>query len=197
MVYFQTLQEILSNPVHAILKAKKERNTNKSVAILFVDWVLFALGASLVMFKFAKFFTLLVFFSVFVLGLLGSLFFSLLVQIIFNILGSKGKYFDALTALAYSKFPLSLGVVIVSVLSYLPLAGLLISIIVLSIFGAMAIATFYRGLKELFGLDIITTWIGIGLLMFVLFVAFYLGVMINFSTNLFLNKFTQPSFPLY
>ncbi|MEM5801933.1 MAG: YIP1 family protein [Candidatus Aenigmatarchaeota archaeon] len=192
MVYFQTLKEILINPVSALAKAKRERNLNKTLIVLLVDWVIFALAALVVSRLLSTLATrgasFLLAPIVFFLGFLGSLFFALLTQILFDILGGKGKYFEALTPLAYSKFALSLGVFLASLFSMLPFIGLLLSLVVLSLFGAMGISIFYRGIKEMFGIDMITTWVGIGLLVLVLVFSFYASVMLFGISSGFLSQ---------
>jgi hypothetical protein len=190
MVYFKTIKEIFLSPVSAIKKAKKEKNLNKSLTILFVDWVLFALSALILSRNLASsiptisplFFGLFVFF----LGYLASLLLGLIIQIIFTILGGKGGYFESITPLSYCELPLSLGVFLAGLFSLVALAGLLISLIILSILVAMSIAIFYRGIKEMFKVDLITAWIGIGLIFATLFFAFYLSMIFSVP-NLFMS----------
>jgi len=176
MIYLKTINEIFANPVGALMKAKKEKNIEKTLIILVVDWVLLALSFLLVGSNFLYVYFMAM--MIFSLGITGSIFVALLAKFVFNILGGKGGYFEALTPLAYSELPISVGFLLAGIISLIPYIGMILTVVPIAIFAALGIPTFYRGIKEMFGLDMITTLVGISILAGVMIISFYASMLL-------------------
>ncbi len=171
------LYEIVINPISAITKAKKEKNLSFTFLVLIVAWILIAAAVTFV-YKFGGRTTLTeltsldILISIFVGGLFVSLLGGMLVKIVMVILGGKGKYFEGLTSLAYSILPLSKGFLLAAIFSLLSIYGIMLSFIVLIIFCAISVSVFFRSIKELFGTDTVTTWVGVGIMSFTIILTF-------------------------
>lgn len=173
------MSQLLFNPTSEILKAKKEKNLNSTLIILLIESILIGLAAYILSTKtLAQ--PLLAILVVF-LYLASKLFYGFLIQIVFTVLGGKGKYFEGLTSIVYAMFPIASSFFVSSILVLIHPVGVLLSIIILLIFSVMGVSTFYRGVKELFNVDMIVAWIGISILVLSTVVAMYLMV---FSTVL-------------
>ncbi len=184
------IKEILINPVSAITRAKKEKNITRTSSLLVLEWVL--IGLAITTISRGSLTGVMSALGAFIIGLPSVLFLALLLKIVMTTLGGKGKYFEGLTAVTYGLFVISLGILVSSGLFYLPLSGLLLALMTLSIVSALGIATFYRAVKELFSADMITTWVGIGLTS----VGIVLGIYLTFTLllagnpNVFQNMLT-------
>ncbi|MCX6815572.1 MAG: YIP1 family protein [Candidatus Aenigmarchaeota archaeon] len=178
--------DILKNPVSALEKAKKSKNTNKSIIVLAESAILFALTSIVAIMKgtgFAPASYSLVAVSaiiIFLVILIFSMIIGYAMKIIVNILGGKGGYYEGLTAISYSLMPVSVAVFVSSLLS-LVTGGPIIGIIVLIIGFASGISLLYRSIKELFKTDMLTAFIAVSVLILVLFVA----SSISFGLSLF------------
>jgi hypothetical protein len=159
--------EILINSVAAIKQAKKEKKMNTTLCMLIFEWFLIALGTFLLLKK------LVVTTTFFFLGIVGSLFLGFLVQLVFTILGGKGRYFEGLTSVVYSLLPMSAAVILSSIFVHLPVIGVLLSFVVAVLFVLTGLAVMYRAVKELFSTDMITTLVGMGILGGGIVLAFY------------------------
>jgi len=185
----ERVKEILTNPVAAILKAKKEKNINKTMLILLLSWLLTAIS-----FFFVTFNTMLTivalgsFIAVFVSGILFSLFYSYIVDLVMNILGGKGKYYETLTATTYSSLPISVGLFLTSILFLInQLLGLTIGFIIISITTALTLSIYFRAIKEFYSTDMIITFIGFFLIIYIFMVAFYISIAFTMSSSIFFN----------
>ena len=197
----------LFNPIEVLEKEKEEKNTVKSIVILLVASAVLALSAAIGIFRVlssvlgttgfdlgyfgAGLGTGIVAVIVFVLVFIGGLFFGLVLKMIFTVLGGEGGYFEGLSVIAYSLLPFSIGALISSVCTFIPFVGGVISFAALAIFGAVAYATLYRASKELFNTDMITSFIGITVLVGVMVLALYISL---FSTLMGLTGII-PEFP--
>ena len=160
--------EILTNPATAVKQAKKEKKMSTTLCMLIFEWFLIALGTFLLLKK------LVVTTTFFFLGIVGSLFLGFLVQLVFTILGGKGRYFEGLTSVVYSLLPMSAAVIFSSIFIRLPVVGVVLSFIVTVLFALTGLAVMYTSVKELFSTDMITTFVGIGVLGGGIALAFYL-----------------------
>lgn len=157
-MYAETLKQLLANPIEAIKLAKKKKDMNTVVALMITEWIFFTIATAVIMPKS----TILI--AVFVGGIIATLFAGLLAEITFKTLGGKGAYQEGLTTVVYPLVPLSFGLMISSFLLLGKYVGAVIALFVASIYGVMSLATVYKTAKELFRLDMITTWVGIGVL---------------------------------
>jgi len=176
----ERLKELFKSPTLAISKAKREKNISKTLWILILTWILFGLSIFIVS---AKMFTIMISIgvavSVFLIGLLCSMFCGYLIEIIMNVLGGKGKYYEGLTTATYAKFPISFGFIITALLSLIhPFTGV-IGFVIIAITVALGLSIYFRGIKELFGTDTLTTFIGFVVLIYVFVIAVYATIIIS------------------
>lgn len=171
--------EIVKNPVSALMKAKKSKNMNYTITTLVIAAILFALSSVIVLFNVlgitaalavATFIT--VFLSVIVVGLL----FGLLLHIITKTLGGKGDYFEGLTTITYALIAPSIGFLITAILMFVPWIGTPIGVIVLALTLAHGISLLYRGVKELYKVDMVTSLVVISVLIMTIVFAMWMGV---------------------
>ena len=166
--------DILRNPVKSLAIAKKSKNMNKTMLALVESSVLFALAAGILVARTSLLTELLLMstVAVFLVMLIGSLLMGLVVHISASTLTSRGKYFDGLTSVVYGMLPISLGFFLTSLVSFIPFSiGL--QIIILAITLAVGISTVYRGIKELYSTDMVTSFIVVSVAILVIFVAVY------------------------
>jgi O-antigen/teichoic acid export membrane protein len=183
----ERLKEILANPTTAIAKAKKEKNLNKTILLLMLSWILVSISFFI---SFYKELLILVAFgstiTIFLFGMLFSVFLSYLINIIMNILGGKGKYYDSLTATTYSSLPLSFGLILMSITSAIvPMLGLLVGFILVAITLALSLSIYFRAIKELYSVDMFTTFIGFLIIIYVFMLSMYLSTTFSIGSALF------------
>ena len=170
------------DPVKTILKAKKEKNMAKTLGFLIITSLIFGISSILLMKNFLFGSTALIFgVAMFLISLIFALVFGLTIQISATILGGKGKYFEGLTSITYPLFYLSIGLLAISLLSFLPFTGAL-NIIIIFVSFATAVSVLYRGIKELFSLDMVTTFVVVSIQTLVIVVAIYSTMMMNLGT---------------
>ncbi len=175
------------NPLKCIEGMRKRRDYSRPLAYLAVASVL--LGFSVVLgfnilslspvitmpayaYDYARVFAVAAF-GTFVTGLFISWAFS----IGMNMLGGRGKFYEGLVSVAYPLKLLSIGVVITAVSSYAGLAGGIISFLALTTFGILGYTAMLRATKDMFGVDMITAFIGVSALLVVIMMAFYSSLM--------------------
>jgi len=183
----ERIKEILTNPVIAIAKAKKEKDISKTVMILVLSWILISMSF---FFSFYKGIIFLVAFgstlTVLLFGIIFSIFLSYLINIIMNILGGKGKYYDALTATTYSSLPISIGLFIMSLVSAAyPMLGMLLGFILIAITIALSLSIYFRSIKEFYSTDMFTTFIGFLIIIYVFMLSIYLSTAFSMGSTLF------------
>lgn len=166
--------DILRNPVKSLAIAKKSKNMNKTLLALVEMSILFALATGILVAKTGLATQLLLTstVAVFLVMLVGALLMGLVVHISASTLTSRGKYFDGLTSVVYGMLPISLGFFVTSLLTFIPFSvGL--QIIILTITLAVGISTVYRGIKELYSTDMVTSFVVVSVAILVIFVAVY------------------------
>ncbi len=168
--------DILKNPVAAVMKAKK-KNMGKTAVTLIESCILFGLTAAIVIMQTgglsqtAVFLAAVSFTYLFVLVLVASIVFGYVLKIIATTLGGSGKYYEGLTVVAYTLVPISAAMFVASILSFLPVVGVLLNIIVLSVGFALGVSLLYRSIKELFRTDMVVALVAVSVLVIVLFIA--------------------------
>jgi hypothetical protein len=174
------IKRLLLNPADAIRegKAVNKNNIEKVSSLLLIEWFIIGLANVIVYANLGKLTMFSLGLTVFFLGISLILFFAFLLKIVMITLGGKGNYYRALTALVYGTFALSIGILISSPFFYVPKFGFLFGLLFLSISGALSIATLYRAVKEFFETDIMTTWIGMGLVATGLTIGIYLTIIL-------------------
>jgi len=172
------IKKLLLNPADAIKEAKNRKNVDTVSSLLLIEWFIIGLANVIVYANLGKLTMFSLGLAVFFIGIPMILFFALLLKIVMTTLGGKGNYYKALTALVYGTFALSIGILISSPFFYVPKFGFLFGLLFLSIAGALSISTLYRAVKEFFETDIMTTWIGIGLVLTGISLGVYLTIVL-------------------
>ena len=170
------------DPVKAIARAKKEKNMAKTVGALIAVSFLISAASVLWIGKIFSFGTVALMFgiSAFLIVFVAVIVFGYLIQLAATILGGKGKYFEGLTSMTYAMVPLSAGVFISALLSFLPYTGI-INALILAVSATAGISILYRSIKDFFSTDMITAFVVVSVFMVsVLFTAYILAFM-NFS----------------
>lgn len=167
--------DVIKNPVKALERAKKERNMTKAVITTVVASVIFAIGVALTSVMTLPIATTTGFAGIFFLfALIAILFSGLITELSANVLGGKGQFFEGLTVTANAGILLSIGFLISSIFSLVPY-GIVVSVIAFGVFFALSIATLFRGIKEMFKTDMMTSFLTFIVLMVTLLVAMYFG----------------------
>lgn len=176
--------DIIRNPAKSIAGAKKRKSMNRTLIVAVESAVLFAVAAAVVMAKTG--FSALVLaaaVSAFLFVLICILLFGLIVQIAATTLGCRGKYYEGLTAAAYSTVPMAVGVFVVSLLALVPMAaGLRLMVIALTF--ALGFSLLYRAIKELFATDMITSFVVVSVSILAVFAAVYVSFGFSMLTNM-------------
>ena len=175
-MYWKSMGDLLTNPIVEITRAKREKNLLKTISFLAFNWVLIAIGASVLLTSASPVPQALIFIGVLSGGIVFSLFKGVLVRIVMTTLGGRGNYFEGLTSVVYLEFPISIAVLLTGLLSVTSINGLVISLILSIVLFLIGIATFYRSIKEFFSVDIITAWIGVSILIMGIVAACYLTI---------------------
>ncbi len=166
--------DILRNPVKSLTDAKKKRSMNKTILVLIEVSVIFAAATGVLVAKAGLFGILLLASAaaIFLVALVGMLLLGLVVHIITATLGGKGRYFEGLTTVTYSMVPLSAGVLIVSLLAWVPLTTG-IQIIVIALTFALGLSVLFRGIKELYSIDMVTSYVAVSVAVMAILIAVY------------------------
>jgi hypothetical protein len=175
------VKELLLNPVEAIKRAKNKKGIDKVSSLLIIEWFLIGIANVIIYANLGKLTMIGIGLAVFLLGIPLALFLAFLLTIIMRVLGGKGDYYNGLTPIVYGTFAISIGILVSSPFFYVPKVGFIFSIFILIISGALSIATFYRAIKEMFSVDIITTWIGLGLMVAAITFGAYLTFILLFG----------------
>lgn len=165
--------DIIKNPAKSIMDAKKRGSMKKTGLVVIETAVLFALSAGIPAAAVMTGVLLLgLIVSVFLISVIAMLLLGLILNVSATTLGGKGKYFEGLTAAAYSFNPPSIGIFIASLLTFVPLsAG--IQIIALAVSFALGLSLLYRSVKELYRTDMITAFIVVLIAVAAIFAAVY------------------------
>lgn len=111
--------------------------------------------------------------AAFFIVFIGGLFFGWIMKLIMTILGGEGGYFEGLATIAYPVLTAAIGILVAMVLSYIPVIGIGLSFLTIAIFFAMAYAFMFRFTKEMFEVDMITSFVGITVLFAIVAISIY------------------------
>lgn len=182
----ERINELLTNPVSAISRAKKEKELKTTLLILLFEWFLIGISA-LILLKRVNTAVIGFFF-----GIVATLFSGFLTQIVFTCLGGKGRYFEGLTSNVYSILPISAASVLSSIFLYLPGIGVLLSFITFAIFTVLGLSILYKSVKELFSTDMVSSLVGINILIAgVIFALYFAFLQYAALQGEFLFRFSQ------
>jgi len=163
------INELLTNPVLAISKGKKEKDLKTTFIILLFEWFLVGVSALILVNRVNTAV------GIFFFGIVATLFSGFLTQIVFTCLGGKGKYFEGLTSNVYALLPVSTASIFSSIFLYLPALGVLLSFITFAIFTVLGLSILYKSVKEFFSTDMVSSLVGINILIAGVVLALYLA----------------------
>ncbi len=177
--------DIIKNPVKSLSDAKRVKNLRKSVLTLIETSVLFALASGIVVAGsgLSEVFLLGSIASVFAALFIGLLLLSVIVNVVVTTLGGKGKFFEGLTVVSYSMLPIGLAVFVSAIASLAPFTGG-IQLIILALGFALGLSMLYRGIKELYKTDMITSFVAVSVTILTLLLATYASVGLSMLTNI-------------
>ncbi len=186
--------EYYLNPQEFFKKTKGNKDIFGSLVYLLAGSLLFCIGTAVNSgspFLEALFSTANI--ILFLLLFFGGVFLSYLFHLTFVSLGGKGKFMHGLTTVGYSTLMASVGFFLFSIFIYVAnfletgsfLTGLflILSVASMAVFGVIAYASLYVGSKELFGVDMLTAFVGVSIITGILFVIAWMG-MISFTGNM-------------
>lgn len=182
--------KLLTSPVEAVKEAKKEKNTGKTVGMLVISAILFVASFAIFQLRTISLQTSTTFFVGIFIGILVlGLFYGFVTKLVMGILGGKGRYFEGLTSITYSIFPVSVGTIISAILLYIltyisagasfevigisSMITMFISTLVFMVFLSIGMATFYKSLVELFEVEMVVALVGAGILTGTLILSMY------------------------
>ena len=169
------------NPGDQLNIAKKKHDILSSVMVLVATSIIFAVSSAITMSRTAILPSVIgvdlasVAISVFGIVFAGGFFFGWVLTLVSNTIGAKGDFFEGLTIVTYSLLYLSFGFLLSGILGLIPspVAVMLLSFASVTVFGSLAYATLLRGVKELFDVDMLTSFVIVTVVFGVLMFAFY------------------------
>jgi hypothetical protein len=176
--------DIFRDPGKALANAAKKKNMQKTWLVLAESSVMAALAMAIISLPktgsiaASGMLVLNVFILIVAVAIIGGY----VLKIVANTLGFKGGFFEGLSAVSYSFIPIGAGILATSVLSWLPL-GIAIGAIILSVAFAMGVAIFYRGVKEMFRMDMITSFVAVSIITLAFVIGLYASLGLNTLAN--------------
>jgi len=165
---FQTLKELLIAPHQIIAKKARAKDRNEAVVMLTINWILIALGVSLISSNYSLGPALLVF------GIIGTLVLAFFIYLAFTIVEGKGDYTTVLISLTYPFFGVSFSTLVISIISlWSAVVSIFIGIILLLLYFTVGLTGMFRVLKENFKTDLISVWVVISLLILAIVTSIY------------------------
>lgn len=169
------------NPGDMIANAKKKRDMLGSILVLVAASIVFAVSAAMTISTSSVLASVsavnmgTVAVAVFGMVFLGGLFLGWLLSLAANVLGTKGGFFEGLTSVAYALLYLSMGFLLSGLfaLTSNPFLMLVASFVSVMTFGVIGYMTMFRAVRDLFGVDMITTFIIVTVVMSVAGFSFY------------------------
>ncbi len=174
--------DIFRNPGKALAAAAKKKDMKKT-AIILVESAIMA-AAAMVVISIGNAGAALavlagnVLFLVIAVGIIGGY----ALKIAANALGLKGGFYEGLTAISYAFVPVAAGILIATVLSRIPL-GIVAGAIALALMFSMGVAILYRGIREMFKTDMITSFVCVSIIT----LAFVIGLYASLGLNMLVN----------
>lgn len=178
--------DILKNPAAALEKAKKTRSSRKAWLALIEASILLALAAAIV--SYVAFGSALIavtaIIATFVLSLVFGVILAWVVKLAATTLGGKGEFREGLVVVSYSMIFLGSGLFVASLLTRIPFVGIVLGALVLLATAATGLATFYRGIKEMFRTDMIVALIAVSVVVLAFLIALWGTFGLNMLGNL-------------
>ncbi len=167
--------EILWNPI----RNKKDVRIERSATLLVIEALLVAIAVAVMLVNpmLAKVVPSIAAASLivgaFVLVLFCGVYTAYVLDLILRVLVNKARYTEAFAVITNSFLALSIGILVASVLSYIPFAGPALAYIVIVPLAALSYALMFKLIKTLFGTDMITAFVAVTVLWAVLGISIY------------------------
>ena len=182
------VRELLTNPISPIKKARKKKNLIEVMNVLVLSSIITALSIGIVVLKLYSspltglelYISAAVAAVVFMIVFFMLSLFGFIIKIIAVNLGGRGKYLEGLTCIAYASIAPSIGILISSLMLYVPF-NIIISAVIVAVTTALGLSTLYRSVKELFRMDMITTLVTVFMTMLSVI---YIVVLLNGLTKI-------------
>lgn len=191
--------EIIKYPLKVIEKAKKTKNMNRTLTVLIEAAIIFGIATAVIIAKLPLAFGSVIAVAIaasFVSGLLiviiAALFLGLVLHTTAAIMGGKGEYYNALTIVSYAMVSPVIGILIAAILSFIPVIGMIIGLIVLAITIAHGISMLYKGTKELYSVDMVTTLVIISIVTISIIGAVWIAAATNIASFSSFGSFITP-----
>ena len=186
------MELLLLKPTSAISKSKSPKGMNATMEILMASWGMIALALFIITGSLPLMVRVGFSFVAFAVGVLSTIFYGFLLQVIITNLSGRGQFYHGVTALTFAKFQVAVGILIACVLLHLGILGVFLAVITSLFFVMNAISTLFRAVKEFFAVDTLTSLIGIGILVAGTVITFYAILIGTFTVNQgnFLNYFS-------
>lgn len=166
--------------------AEKKPTLKKSLEVLILVATVFAIAALIATPLVTKFLPQTLLFNLativgavaigtWLIVFLGILFTAWLLQLTLVNLGAKGEYIHGLATLVYSTLPISIGMLLAAIFTYIPFVGSLLSFIAIAVFGVIGYALVYRLIIAYFKTDMITSFVAVTILTGVIILAIYIA----------------------
>jgi hypothetical protein len=133
-----------------------------------------------------------IFGAVFLAILIGGIFVGWIFSVVMNVLGGTGGALEGISAVTYSIFPVSIGTLAASTAAYIPVFGPVSSYVMIFLFGALGYAILYRATKEFFDVGMVTSFVGVSLLLAAGTGAFYASFLASASDINTILQFIKP-----
>jgi len=167
---------LIREPVKSIAKAKN-RNMMRTYKLLLAEWIIIILAFLAVPLAAGSVMGLEAIVATFVMGIVLTLFFGYLMTLAMKILGGKGDFYHGLTVLVYTVYPLSLGALVMSIVSLTAsLIAMLLGLIIVSVLAVMSFAMFFRTIMDLFRVDAIRAFIVFQMMFLEFYILLILGM---------------------
>lgn len=163
------LLDVINFPAKAIASSRK-KGEKHVVRLLLLNSLLAALAGGLLLLRLSLVSSLYLGAAVamastaFLVVFFASLFFAYVLHVIVNTLGGSGRYNDALTCIVYASSAPALGFLVSSLLMFVPLLGIMSSLLVMALTAALGMATLYRAVRELFRTDMLVSFVSLNIL---------------------------------
>ncbi len=163
------------------LKRKREVDYNNAIVRLVVAAILLGISAMIMTQALPAMVTSVLqptYLSVgiILLALAGGFFLPVVLQLVMTTLGGKGRYVHGLFAISQTMLVMSVGIFIFSILAYVPVVGNIVGAMIATVLIAVAYAQLYSLTRNLYETDMITTFIGVSILITAMFMLGWLAV---------------------
>ena len=185
------VRELLTNPISPIKKARKKKNLIEVMNVLVLSSIITALSIGIVVLKLYSspltglelYISAAVAAVVFMIVFFMLSLFGFIIKIIAVNLGGRGKYLEGLTCIAYASIAPSIGILISSLMLYVPF-NIIISAVIVAVTTALGLSTLYRSVKELFRMDMITTLVTVSIFFMTMLSVIYIVVLLSGLTKI-------------